>query len=418
MDSQRFQRREFIAAAAGAGAAMTLPEAAEAAAIEVEPAQRREALVGVVVSTHSERGDYRTKDFGSDVEAVQRAYDDMMTSPDLPKTLILDSAARPFEFDGFLDLWQSKCRVTSTGGITIVPKKGYKGPVIQSTIRKETKTGEDNLIADVVIDHIWIDGRNECMGIRLRHLQLSTIHDLHVKSTDGPGLWISDCVIENLFSNIVLSDNCGSAEYPALLIEPEFIDLTQEALKTNRFGNPTINSTQFSGIMIHFPTNDALRVSAGPVPITPSRRQRKMQFTGCFFHGNPRQTKPLVTLCEAFENTFVGTQMLIWKDEGVVIQLGEEGAQHPAGITMISHCIICSKPGSNTTGIKVVNVDTGGPCLALFGNAFGSSDQRLAHAVDWGAQEGKLASWAANTISTTKEPHVGVLPKNADVPPF
>ena len=50
------------------------------------------------------------------------------------------------------------------------------------------------------------------------------INNIHVKSTDGLGLWISDSVIENLFSNIVLSDNCGNMEYPAMLIEPKLID--------------------------------------------------------------------------------------------------------------------------------------------------------------------------------------------------
>ena len=388
------------------------------AAAPVAPAPSGQAPAGVVVSTHPKRGEYHTADFDSDVAAVQRAYDDMVTRPELPRTLILDAAPRPFEFDGFLDIWQSKCRITSTGGNTIVPKNGYKGPVIQSTIRRETEPGEDGLITDVALDHIWINGKDTCMGVRLRHLQLSTIHDLHVKSTDGPGLWLSDCVIENLFSNIVLSDNCGSAGHPALLIEPEFTEITREALETKRFGNPTINSTHFSGIMIHFPTNDALRVSAGPVPIKASRRQRKMQFVGCFFHGHARQTKPLVTLSEAYENAFVGTQMLIWRDEGVVLQLGEKDAQHPAGITMISHCIICGKPGSKTTGIKVVNADTDGPCLALFGNSFGSSDKRLAHAVDWGNQEGKQASWGANALSTSGEPHIGVMPSDADVAPF
>ena len=371
--------------------------------------------IGVIVSTHPERGHYRTSDFKSDVEAVQFAYDKMMTDPNLPKTLILDSAKRPFEFDGFLDIWQSKCRITATGGTTIIPKEGYKGPVIQSTIREETEVGEDNLICDVIINHIWIDGKNTCMGIRLRHLQMSTIHDIHIRSTDGPGLWISDSVIENLFSNLILSDNCGSEKYPALLIEPEYMDITQ---RTNGFGNPTINSTQFSGIMIHFPTNDALRISAGEVPIGLSRRQRKMQFVGCFFHGHPRQTKPLVTLADAYENSFVGTQMLIWKDEGTVIQMREKEAQHPTGITMISHCIICAKPGSNATGIKLVNVEQNTPCLSAFGNSFGSADKRLGHAVDWGDKEGIYASWGANAISTSKEVHIGIKPKNADILPF
>lgn len=54
--------------------------------------------------------------------------------------------------------------------------------------------------------------------------------------------------------------------------------------------------------------------------------------------------------------------MLIWKDEGTVIQMGEKGEQNPSGITMISHFIICAKPGSNTTGIKLVNVEQNAPC--------------------------------------------------------
>ncbi|WP_373495973.1 hypothetical protein [Aquiflexum sp.] len=424
MDNKKFNRRNFLGAATALG--ITLPlNSFSATDIQVEnpfdePKRPNINLndvseAGVIVSTHPKRGHFRTADFKSDVEAVQYAYDQMMTNRDLPKTLILDSSFRPFEFDGYLDIWQSKCRITATGGTTIVPKPGYKGPVIQSTIRDETEVGEDKLISNVIMDNIWIDGKDECMGIRLRHLQMSTIHDIHVRSTDGPGLWISDCVIENLFSNLIISDNCGSEEYPALLIEPEWIEISR---KTNGFGNPTINSTQFSGIMIHFPTNDALRISAGPVPIRSDRRQRKMQFVGCFFHGHPRQTKPLVTLSDAFENTFIGTQMIMWKDEGVVIQIGEHGAQHPAGITMISHCIICSKPDSNVTGIKVVNVDTEKPSLILFGNAFGTSYKWLAHAVDWGNQKGKLASWGANSVSTSKEPHIGILPENADITPF
>jgi hypothetical protein len=424
MGNKNLNRRHFLSAATAIGASVPLYAFSKDAdqhsnLLSMGENQKihsdKGSETGVVVSTHPERGHFRTVDFKSDVEAVQYAYDEMMTNPNLPKTLILDSSKRPFEFDGFLDIWQSKCRITATGGTTIVPKPGYKGPVIQSTIRDETEVGEDRLITNVIINHIWIDGKNECMGIRLRHLQLSTFHDIHIRSTDGPALWLSDSVIENLFSNLILSDNCGNDEYPAMLIEPEFIDISR---KTNGFGNPTINSTQFSGIMIHFPSNDALRVSAGTVPIGITRRQRKMQFVGCFFHGHARQTKPLVTLSDAYENSFIGTQMLIWKDEGVVIQMGEKDAQHPTGITMISHCIICSKPGSNTTGIKLVNVDENTPCLAAFGNSFGSADRRLAHAVDWGNQKNKMVSWGANAISTSKEAHIGILPTNADVLPF
>ena len=98
------------------------------------------------------------------------------------------------------------------------------------------------MIADVVIDHIWIDGENRAVGIKLRHLQLSNIHDMHVKNTDGPGLWLSDYCIENIFSNIILSDKCGNDDYPALYISPEntgFIPVGRD------IGNITVNSTYF-----------------------------------------------------------------------------------------------------------------------------------------------------------------------------
>ncbi len=420
-DFKKIGRRELLAtipslAAVGYLSSTAIGNAANNRENQSKILNEKVNSVGVVVSTHPTRGLYHTSDFESDVQAVQTAYDDMVTNPNLPKTLILDSSARPFEFDGYLDIWQSQCRITGTGGPTIIPAQGYTGPLIQSEIREATKVGEDNLITDVIMDNIWIDGKNQSFGIRLRHLQLSTIHSLHVRSTNGPGLWISDCCIENLFANLILSDNCGSEDYPALLIEPEYVSKTKDI----RPRNETINSTQFSGIMIHFPTTDALRISAGPVPIAESRRQRKMQFVGCMFHGHSRQRKPLVTLSEAFENTFIGTQMLIWRDEGTIVQMGEKEAQWPAGITMFSHCIFLGKPESNTTAIKMVNVDTGSPCAAIFGNTFGSSysGYRLAHAVDWGAQRGKLVSWAGNTVRTSKEAHTGVLPKNADLAPF
>ena len=57
------------------------------------------------------------------------------------------------------------------------------------------------------------------------------------------------------------------------------------------------------------------------------------------------------------------------------------------------------------------------PCLSLFGNAFGSKNS-LHNAVDWGEQEGKQASWAANTLHLTGEPFLGVPPRNADIVPF
>ena len=375
-------------------------------------------LTGVVVSTCPGRGPYNTDDFASDVAAVQQAYDDMVTRPDLPRTLILDAPGRPFAFNGFLDIWQSSCRITSTGGPTIVPSGDYKGPLVQSGLRRETERGEDDLIHNVVIDNLWLDGRGRAQGIKLRHLQLSTVHSLHIRNTDGPGLWLSDFCIENLFSDLVLSDNGGNDQYPALLIEPEGTLHPDGKDATDAIGNITVNSTRFAGTMIHFPANDALRISAGPAPVGESRRQRKIQFSGCFFHGHGRQTKPLVTLADAYQISFVGTQMLRWTDDGAVMQLGTEDARWPTGITLVSHCFFGGKPRSDVVGIRVENAVTGTPCLAVFGNSFGGDAATLAHAVDWGEQEGKTAAWAGNAVNTRGAPHVGTLPKNADIAPF
>lgn len=423
---KKIDRRNFLNSAVVAGA--TLPLASLANDFnpnkQYSPKNENPTLSlnsglesGVMVSTHPERGNFRTSDFNSDVEAVQSAYDYMVTKPDMPRTLILDASARPFEFDGFLDIWQSKCRITSTGGATIVPKQGYKGPVIQSTIRDETEVGEDGLISDVIMDNIWIDGKEECVGIKLRHLQESTIHDIHVRSTDGPGLWISDCVIENMFSNIILSDNCGNDEYPAMLIEPENIEITQE----KKIGNLSINSTQFSGVLIHFPTNDALRISCGGHIQNMGRRQRKIQFVGCMFHGHSRQTKPLVSISEAQEISIVGTQMITGEKDGVVIlQMGKDGGL-PVGNTLISHCFFYNFGSKNAIGISVENVDEHAPFLAAFGNSFGIRNGEtgwLKHAVNWGSQKNKMASWQGNLVGTNEEPHVGVMPSNADILPF
>ena len=195
--------------------------------------------MGVVVSTQPGRGDFK-----SDGEAVQAAYDAMMTTLGMPKTLVLDStSARPFKMDRPLDVWQSRCRVTGTGGLTLEP---------------------------------------------------------------------ADC----------------------------------------------------------------------------------------------------------FELAFVGTQMLAWREDGAVMELGEKNARWPTGIVMISHCLFGSTPGSDTVGIRLVNVEESAPCLAAFGNSFGSNDRRLGHAVDWGPQKNKLAAWGANAVHVKGEPHIGELPEDADVSPF
>jgi hypothetical protein len=373
---------------------------------------------GVIVSTHPQRGHVRTADFDSDRQALQHAYDEMIRRPDLPRTLVLDAPDRPFALDGPLCVWQSSCRVTATGGPTLMPAPGYTGPLLETELRPETELGEDDLISNVVLDHLWLDGKGSAQGIKLRHLQLSTLHALHVRNTDGPGLWLSDFCIENLFSGLVLSDRCGNQELPALLIEPEGTLHPLGEKATDAVGNITVNSTRLAGIMIHFPANDALRVSAGPAPVTELRRHRKIQFSGCFFHGHGRQSRPLVTLEDAYEIAFVGTQMLLWQEEGVILQLGGAGARWPTGITMVSHCVFVGKPDSETVGIRAENVVTGAPCLAAFGNSFGSDDARLGHAVDWGDQPDKRAAWAGNAVHTKREPHRGRRPVDADAPPF
>ncbi len=372
--------------------------------------------VGVVVSTQPGRGDFYVGNFDSDGHAVQHAYDAMVTTPGLPKTLVLDPSARPFKMDRPLDVWQSRCRITATGGLTLEPAEGYTGPLIQTTQRKETETGEDRVMTNLIMDNLWLNGRNCSLGVKLRNIQLSTIHHIHVRSTDGPGLWLSDGCIENLFANLVLSDRCGNREQPALLIETE--SESRPKYVGNGVGNMTVNSTHFSGVMIHWPVNQALRIACGPAPVKLSRRHRKIQFSGCYFHGHGRADKPVVTLADCFELAFVGTQMLAWRKDGAVMQLGEKDARWPTGIVMISHCLFGSRPDSTTAGIRVVNVEENAPCLAVFGNSFGSNDARLGHAVDWGPQKNKRASWAANAVHVKGEPHIGELPADADALPF
>lgn len=368
-----------------------------------------------MVSTCPGRGDVCVDEFERDDLAVQHAYDRMISDPSAPRTLILDAPSRPFAFGGPLDIWQSHCRVTSTGGVTITPAEGYTGPLITSARRPETEQGEDQLITNVTIDHVWIDGHNQALGLKFKHLQLSTIHHVHIRRTNGPGLWLSDFCIENLFSDLILSDECGSVDRPALLIEPETAEIPEGAKDVL---NITVNSTRFAGTMIHFPTNAALGIHQGPPDVPATRRHRKIQFTGCFFHCHPRHTAPLVTIGEAYELGFVGTQMLNWDDRVPVFQLGVEGAKHPAGITMISHCVFGSKPESKAAGIRVAHVDTDRPSLICFGNSFGSAECRLGHAIDWGDQPGKLAAWSGNAVHVSGEPHAGVRPAEADVSPF
>lgn len=404
----------MIAGAFAMPAIAEVPEVPEApeppAKPELMPAT---SVLGVVVSNQPGRGDFNVADFESDGAAIQHAYDTMVTTAGMPNTLILDASARPLQMDRPLDVWQSHCRITSTGGPTLVPAEGYTGPLIQSTLREQTDTGEDGCVTDVIMDNLWLNGLNRAIGIKLRNIQLSTIHDIHVRNTDGPGLWLSEGCIENLFSNLILSDRCGNRDEPALLIE------TEAEKKPRGLDNITVNSTHFSGVMIHFPDNQALRIARGNADIEKSRRQRKIQFTGCMFHGHGGADKPVVTLSDAHEISFVGTQMLRWTAEGEVIRIGEEGDRWPVGAVMISHCHIVSKPGSTkTVGIKVVNVEENGPSLSIFGNCFGGTDARLGHAVDWGPQKNKQAAWGANLVNVRGKAHLGVMPTDADISPF
>jgi len=117
------------------------------------------------------------------------------------------------------------------------------------------------LICNVALDNLRINGNSQSLGITLKHLQLSTTHGVHLRNTHGPGLWLSDYCIENLFSNLVLSDECGSETQPALLLEPESSELLPGVPS---LGNITVNSTRFAGTMIHFPANAALGIGTGP----------------------------------------------------------------------------------------------------------------------------------------------------------
>ncbi len=371
--------------------------------------------VGVMVSTRPDRGQVHATDFQTDDQAVQFAYDLAMTDPKYPRTLILDAPDRPFAFAGPLDIWQSHCRVTSTGGVTITPAEGYTGPLITSGRRDETELGEDKLICNVVLDNLWLNGHNQSLGIKLRHLQLATIHDIHVRRTNGPGLWLCDYVIECLFNNIILSDECGSVDQPALLLQPESSD-PLPGMRSN--GNVTVNSACFVGLMIHFPTNAAVGMNAGPAEVRPAMRHRKVQFSNCFFHGHHRQTLPLVTISDALECAIIGSEMLNWNDDGPVIRLGNPGDRYPVECIAISHCAISSKPDSRCVGISIAQSVPDRVSLLAFGNTFGSFLRPLMHAVDWGEQPDQRAAWGTNAVHVYREPHIGRMPRSADQSPF
>ena len=179
-------------------------------------------------------------------------------------------------------------------------------------------------------------------------------------------------------------------------------------------GNITVNSTHFSGTTIHFPTNEALHVSAGPAPVSKGRRHRKFQFTGCMFHGHGDAEGPVATVADTRQAAFVGTQWLLWQDDGVVVRLGSEDARWPTATTTFSHCRFSSKPDSTATGVRCENVEAEVPCLQVVASTF----ERMAHAVDWGGQQDKRASWAGNGVETSGAAHVGARPVDADVSPF
>lgn len=374
----------------------------------------------LVISTSPQRGNIFVGDFGSVGEALQSAYDHMVTEPGLPHTLMLDPSNGPFEMDAPLEVWQSQTRVTSTGGLALVPAPGYTGPLLTTGLRETTRPGEDGLLSNVTIDHLHLDGRHQSKGIVLRHVQLSNFHDLHVRNTHGAALRLSDFCIENLFANLILSDRTGNDDEPTLWIEPENTGILPIGGATQDLGNITVNSTYFSGVMIHFPNNDALRISSGGAPVELSRRHRKIQFDGCFFHAHGGIKRPLVTLEDCFEIAFLGCQMLCWSQNGTVLAMGAERSAFPVGATMISHCHILGMPGEDLTsvGIDLRNVEKGTGVLAAFGNNFGSHDGRLGHAVNWGDSPGVQASWAANLVHTQKAPFLGREPANADVSPF
>ncbi len=318
-----------------------------------------------------------------------------------------------------LKVWQSGTRVTSNSGTSLIPADGYSGPLLVTELRPDTLPGEDGLISNVTIDQLHLDGMHRSKGLVLRHVQLSVFRDLHIRNTNGAALRVSDFCIENLFNNLVLSDSVGNFDEPALWIQPENTGILPLG-EDRDLDNITVNSTFFSGIMIHFQRNDALRISAAGTSVGLGRRHRKIQFLGCFFHGRGEITRPLITLEDSFEISISGCQLLSWTKTGTVLQLGAVDSLHPVGSTMISHCNILGQPGQghSSVGIRLVNVEEGPGVLSVFGNNFGSHDARLGHAVDWGTQLNVKASWAANLVNTEKEPHLGKPPLNADASPF
>jgi hypothetical protein len=133
------------------------------------------------------------------------------------------------------------------------------------------------------------------------------------------------------------------------------------------------------------------------------------------FHSHNRAESSVLTLEDSYELAFIGTQMLLWGEEGTCVQMGTEAARWPVGTTTFSHCRFTAKPDSTVTGITCGNVEENLTSLQAVGNTF---DERLAHAVDWGDQPDKLAAWAGNGVDVHGEPHIGTLPEESDIRPF
>lgn len=177
----------------------------------------------VVVTNDSDFGDYDTRYFDSDDQAVQTAFDETVRDPERPNRLVLSSVNAPFRFERAVELWQSNVSVLGDHGETIAPAAGNDGYLLRTRIRGgETEEGPGSHIHDLSVANLSIDGENQASGIETKDVNLSVFGPgIHIENTDGPGLRLSDGTMESQFIGIRASDNCGSFEQPAVSVKPD-----------------------------------------------------------------------------------------------------------------------------------------------------------------------------------------------------
>ncbi|AUV81243.1 hypothetical protein C2R22_05860 [Salinigranum rubrum] len=321
------------------------------------------------------------------VTVAQSAYDHLANN----YSAALLALQGTLDFDNHLDMWQSRIGVCLTG--EIIPKESYTGYLVRSRMRDgATIEGPDSRIFNL---NLWgsgtIDGQRQAKGVELNDLNLSHIGPLHVRKTDGPGMRVADGVIESQFEHIRLSDDCGNASDPALLIKPR--NASRSAYPD--FDIP-VNNISWDNLHIHYPWDDAIIIDSDPV--TGGTDARQMFFDSISLHAKgPRTTKPLVSIPQAISIKFDSGTIRGGDEDGRIFKLGDLGSNSTAGDIRFSG-ITFGTDNLNATAIHMENVNQD-EMIGISNCQF-----RGVRPVDWGAQTQKKVGWSANHVVSPPTP--------------